>query len=163
MDIKKLIFILSIFGIIVFPFLFSKKEITFQKSINLPNFAIKDAKFSIYKGPIQKKGEFKNGYIYNKAYVSEYITIKFFDKNSTLQAKKLVYNQIYNFVDATYKTTEYTYIANKGSYDEQNNIFTSEKFRFFNQKIEGKGINLLYKNDILTADNILYIIKDFDD
>jgi len=160
MGLKGNLFILFIIVIILFPFFFSKKEIKFKKEINLATFIIKDGKFKIYNKKVEKSGNFKNlNYYNNNNYLLDNAEIKFFDKNSSLKSKKIVYNGVYNLKDAIYKTIDYKYIAEKAIYDDKQDRLIAYNFEFFNQKIDGKGDKMIYQNNILKADNIKYNIK----
>ena len=164
MDLKKIVFVIFLLSIIFFPFLFSKKEIQFQKEINLPNFIIENGNFKTYNKNLDKKGNFEKLNFYKKDfYKVKKIKMLFFENNNSLSAKKIVYNGIYNFYKGTYITSDYKYKAEKGTYNEKNRELISSKFEFFNKKIDGKGKQMRYKNNKIEAQNILYIIKDIDE
>jgi len=162
MGLKAKIFILFLFGVIFFPFFFSKKEIKIEKSILLPYIEVKNGAFKTYDTILQKDGFFKKlKYFDQKNYKSEDLQIKFLDKNSTLFAKKLIFDGKYKFFNAKYITPTYTYLAKQAIYDDKTKILKAYDFQFFNKKIDGKGAEMIYKNNIILADNIIYTIKGF--
>jgi len=164
MDLKKTFFLIFLIGIIFFPFLFSKKEIKFEKTIHLPNFIIKNGSFETYNQTIEKKGSFVRVDFYNKSnYKSDNLEIKFFDKNSSLKAQKMVYDGVYTFFNGNYKTKDYLYTAQKSIYKEKLKKLISYNFEFFNNKLDGKGSKMVYQNKIIKADNIHYTIKDLNE
>jgi hypothetical protein len=139
MDLKQLFFLSFLLFVILFPFFFSKKEVKIAESIELPNFESQSGKFEIFKDKILKEGSFSNASLYN-------------DKNIT--ADRLY---IYSFEDNStfFAVLNYYYLLEKKlvSYD----------FNFSTPKIVGKGEKLSYKDKVVKADKILYIIKDIDE
>ena len=162
MGLKEKLFILFLIGVIFFPFFFSKKEIKIEKKIKLPYIELKNGFFKTYDEILKENGNFKTlQYFNSKYYISKKLKIKFLDKNSSLFAKKLVFNGKYNFFDAKYITPTYTYLAKKAIYDDKTKILIAYNFKFFNEKIDGKGLEMIYKDDKIIADNIIYTIKGF--
>ena len=162
MGLKEKLFILFLIGIIFFPFFFSKKEIKIERNILLPYIEVKNGFFKTYNKILKKDGSFKELQYFNtKNYISKNLQIKFLDKNSTLFAEKLIFNGKYNFFDTKYITPTYTYLAKKAIYDDKTKILIAYNFTFFNDKIDGKGIEMIYKDDKIVADNIIYTIKGF--
>ena len=47
--------------------------------------------------------------------------------------------------------------------DDKINKLIAYNFRFFNEKVEGRGKRMDYKDEVLKADNIFYVIKGIDD
>ena len=162
MGLKEKLFIFFLIGIIFFPFFFSKKEIKIEKKIKLPYVSLKNGNFKTYNTILKKDGEFEKLDFFNKNdYTSYNLKIKFLDKNSTLFTKQLIFNGKYNFFNVKYITPTYIYLAKKAIYDEKTKILTAYNFQFFNEKINGKGKKMVYKNDTIIADNIIYTIKGF--
>ncbi len=165
MDLKKTIFLSLIFAIIIFPVLFytSPKQISSQK-ITLPNIIVKNGKFETYTISLDKNGSFSNlNYYTQQYYTINNLKVKLCDKNSTLLSQTAIYKNIWIFEKNLYKTPTLKYFSNISHYNPSTKELTSEKFTFFNNKIEGKGEQMVYKNDILTAKNIIYKIKVKDD
>jgi len=161
MDLKQKLFVFFLIFIIVFPFFFSKKNLSITKQISLPNITIKNGEFVSYDPNLTKKGDFKylsyfndNNYIFDKAYVF------LVDKNSSLNSKKIKYHNNYYLYDSIYKTPEYTYISPYAIYNDKTKILTAYKLKFFNKKVRGFATKMIDKNDILIAQNVDYIIKD---
>ena len=164
MGIKINLFLFFLVCVIIFPFFFSKIEISFKIEINLPNFVVESGKFSTYEVNITKKGKFSHLDFYNlKNYVAKDVEVEFFDRNSILKSKEIVYNGKYNFLDAKYTTKDYKYLAKSGIYDDKINKLIAYNFRFFNEKVEGRGKRMDYKDKVVKADNIFYVIKGIDD
>jgi len=160
MDLKEKVFILFLIAVISFPFFFSKKEININKKTILPNISISNANFKSYNINLEKKGYFsKLDYFNQNNYTAYNLKMVFLDKNSTLYAKKMHYNKTYKFFHPIYINENYTYKAKNAIYNDKNKTLTAYDFQFFNQNIDGKGKKMIYKNDILIADNIDYIIK----
>lgn len=160
MDLKEKIFILFLIVAITFPFFFSKKEINIQKEIKLPNIVIKKANFKSYNKILEKNGNFETlNYFNQNNYTATNLKVNFLTKKSKLYAKKMEYNLVYNFFNATYINKDYTYKSKYAIYNDKNKTLTAYNFTFFNKNIDGKGEKMVYKNDILTAYNIVYNIK----
>jgi hypothetical protein len=162
MGIKEILFTFFLISAISIPFFFKQKEINIDRKINLPNIEIKKGYFKEFKLKLEKKGTFnKVDYINNNNYTIYGLDMHLIDKNSNLKAKKVHFNKLYHFYDFSYITDEYTYNSNRLLYNHKTKIATSDYFTFFNKKIDGKGENMVYKDDIITAHNIKYIIKGF--
>ena len=161
MDIKKSLLILFLIFTITFPFFFTTKKIEYKESKkSLPYIQIYDGKFKVYNKTLEKKGKFKKSDYFNKNYfITNNLDMFLYDKNASLISKKVVYKNKYYLTDATYTTDKYKYKAKNGIYNENTKTFIGYNFKFFNDKIDGKGNKMIYKNDILTADNIKYTIK----
>ena len=160
MGLKEKLFILFLIIVIVFPFFFSTKEIKIDKKIKLANIVIQNGKFMYYKKELQKTGSFDNlDYFSQNNYILDKMKIKFLDKNATLFSKKMIFNGVYNLYNMKYKTKDYTYLAKYAIHYEKEDKTVAYNFTFLNKKVDGKGEKMVYKNDILLADNITYIIK----
>jgi len=160
MGLKEKLFILFLIIVIIFPFFFSTKEIKVDKKIKLANIIVKNGDFMYYKRELQKTGTFENlDYFSQNNYVVNKMVMKFLDKNATLFSKKMVFDGVYNFYNMKYKTQDYIYLAKYAIYYDKEDKTVAYNFRFYNQKIDGKGKKMVYKNDILLADNIIYTIK----
>jgi hypothetical protein len=162
MGIKEILFAIFLLIAISIPFFFKQKNINLNNKINLPNIEIKEGNFKKLTLELEKKGTFsKIYYINNNNYTIYNLIINMIDKNSTLISKKVHFNGLYHFYKVSYITKNYIYNANKAIYNPKTKITTSDKFSFFNEKVNGKGKNMVYKDDIITANNIDYIIKGF--
>jgi len=161
MDIKKSLLVLFIIITITFPFFFSPKKIEYKESNkSLPYIQIYNGVFKVYNKIIEKKGTFSQTNYFNKNYfITNNLDMFLYDKNSSLKAKKVLYKNQYYLTNVIYKTNKYKYKAKNGIYNENTKTFIGYNFQFFNDKIDGKGNKMIYKNDILTADNIKYTIK----
>jgi len=162
MDIKKYLFVIFIIIIILFPFSFSKKEIVIKHKINLPKITLKDSDFKIYNKQLEKTGTFSYLELFNdKKYIIYNLNTKFIEENNTFIAKRVLFNKLYRFWDATYITKDYTYITKSGIYNPKNKKITAYNFKFFNKEIDGEGSKMIYLNNQIYADNIKYILKGF--
>jgi len=162
MGIKEILFAFFLIIAISTPFFFKKKEINTVNKINLPNIEIEQGNFKKFTLNLDKKGTFvKLDYINNNDYIVYNLIMHIIDKNSTLKSKKLHFHNVYNFYKMSYITDSYIYNANKSIYNPNTKIALANYFSFFNKRIDGKGKNMAYKNDIITANNIHYIIKGF--
>ena len=161
MDLKKSLLVLFIIFTISFPFFFSPKKIEYKESNKtLPYIQVYNGKFKVYNKTLEKKGKFKKTDYFNQNnIITDNLNMFFYDKNASLISKKIIYKGKYYLTDITYITDKYKYLADNGIYDDFTKTFTGYKFKFFNSKIDGKGNKMIYKNDILTADNIKYTIK----
>ena len=161
MDLKKSLLVLFIIFTISFPFFFSTKKVEYKKSNKiLPYIQIYNGNFKVYNINLEKKGSFTKTYYFNQNdIIIDNLNMFLFDKNASLISKKVIYKGQYYLTDIRYITDKYKYFANNGIYDDNTKTFTGYKFKFFNNKIDGKGKKMIYKNDILTADNIKYTIK----
>ena len=160
MDLKEKLFAIFLVIVIVFPFFFQKKEIIVKNKISLPSMTLDNGNFKQYDTNLKKTGTFKHLDFYNNNYYkTNNLTIHFLDKNSTLITKKLIYKKIYNLFNVKYITNQYTYVAKKAIYDDKINKAIAYNFHFYNDKIIGYGKIMIYKNNIITANNIKYIFK----
>jgi len=161
MDVKQ-IFILILLAIVISPFFFQKQKISEYKSINLPYMTIDNGKFKSYNPKLEKTGTFVKLDFYNQNdYILYNLHMNLLDKNATLDSYKVVFNKIYHLYNNVYKDEKYTYLSNKSTYDKRNGVLKSDKFQFFDKKVYGYGINMVYKNDTVSAENIVYDIKGF--
>jgi len=162
MDIKKIIFIIVLITIILFPFAFSKKEIVIKHKISLPKITLKKAEFKTFNTLLEKKGTFDYlELIDEKKYNVYNLKTIFLEKNSTLISEKTFFNKNYKFWNVQYITPNYTYIAKYGIYNPKTKKAIAYNFKFFNQKIDGEGKKMIYFNQNIYADNIKYILKGF--
>jgi hypothetical protein len=163
MGIKEILFAFFLIISISIPFFFKQKELNLDKKIDLPNIEVKKGSFKELTLKLEKKGTFdKLDYINNNNNYTIYnLFMHRMDKKSNLKAKKVYFNNLYYFYKISYITDNYIYNANKAIYNPKTKIASSDYFTFFNNKIDGKGENLIYKDDIITANNIKYIIKGF--
>jgi hypothetical protein len=163
MGIKEILFTIFLIISISIPLFFKQKNIDSLKNTkNLPNIEIEKAIFKNFTTKLEKNGTFnKLDYFRSNNYIVHNLDMDIINKKANLKAKKLYFNNLYNFYDASYKTNDYTYNANKVIYNPKTKLTTSDYFTFFNKKIDGKGKDMIYKNDIITAKNILYTIKGF--
>jgi hypothetical protein len=163
MDIKEILFTIFLITSISIPLFFKQKNINSVHKINLPNIEIQKGKFKILKTDLEKNGTFKKlDYFSNNNYVVYNLNMFIANKKSNLKSQKVYFHNVYSFYNASYKTDNYIYNANKSKYNPITKIATSKYFTFFNKKIDGKGKNMKYKDDIITAHNIKYIIKGFE-
>jgi len=161
MGIKEILFITFLIISISMPFFFKQKNIIIEKKNSFPLIEIENGNFKIFNKTLTQQGEFsKLDYLNDNLYKIYNSYISFIDKNSTLKSKIITYkNNNYYFYNAIYKNNEYTYKSKYSIYFNDSKTLKSKSFSFFNKKIEGKGKNLTYKNDIITANDIFYIIK----
>jgi len=160
MGIKEKFFILFIIVVIIFPFFFNVKEIKVDKKIKLPNMVVQNGDFKYYKINLQRVGDFTVlSYFNQNNYIVKDLKVKFLDKNSTLFSKKMIFNKVYNLYNMKYKTDDYIYLADYAKHYIKGDKTIAYNFRFFNKKIDGKGTKMVYKNDKVYANNIIYIIK----
>jgi hypothetical protein len=162
MGIKEILFTFFLIIAISIPFFFKPKDINIDKKINLPNIEIKEGNFKEFTLKLEKNGTFNNlNYINNNNYTIYNLFMNIIDKNATLKSKQVHFNNLYHFYNISYITDDYIYNANKAIYNPKTKVATANYFTFFNNKIDGKGENMRYKDDIITAHNIDYIIKGF--
>jgi hypothetical protein len=162
MGIKEILFTFFLIVAISIPFFFKQKEINIDKKINLANIEIKKGNFKKFTLKLEEKGTFeKLNYMSNNNYKIYNLFMNILDKNANLKSQRVHFNNLYNFYNLSYMTDDYIYNANKAIYNPKSKITISDYFTFFNKKIDGKGENMRYKDDIITAHNIKYIIKGF--
>ena len=160
MGIKEILFILFLIISISVTLFFKQKNIEVNYRINLPNIQVENGTFKKFTTHLEENGTFRKlDFFSNNNYLIYNLNMNILSKNSNLKSEKLHFNGVYNFYNAIYKTSEYTYKSSYSIHNPKTKITTSEKFTFFNKKINGKGKNMVYKNDIITANNIDYIIK----
>ena len=160
MGIRLFFIVLTI--IIFFPFFFSKKRIDIKESNEiLPYIIIEKGEFKSYDLNLSKKGRFEIlNYFATGDWEAKTITINFLDKNSSLFADNINYNnKSYFLTNSKYITDNYTYFSEKALYKDK--ILKTDNFKFFNSKIYGYGEKMLYKDDIIKADKIVYFLKGF--
>jgi len=159
MDIKQ-IFIIILLAIVVSPFFFQKQKVAEYKHISLPYMTIDNGKFKSYEPIVDKNGTFVKLDFYNQNdYILYTLHLNLLDRNSSLESYKVVFNDIYHLYNNVYKEAKYTYLSKYSTYDQHKKLLKSDKFQFFNDKIYGNGINMVYKDKKISAENIFYNIK----
>jgi len=163
MGIKEKIFVGILIFFILIPFFFKEKYLKIEKSkTNLPSIVIENGNFKKFEKNLLEKGVFsKLDYITDNNYIIYDLNMTIMKKSDIMLADKVHFNKIYNFFNFTYITKDYIYKSNKLKYNQITKVANSDYFKFFNKKIDGRGENMVYKNDIITANNIDYIIKGF--
>jgi hypothetical protein len=164
MDIKEILFTVFLIISVSIPLFFKQKNINhLNNKENKPNIEIQEGKFKNFVIKLEENGTFnKLNYFKNNNYIIYDLNMNLIKKKASLKAKKVYFNNgLYYFYNTSYKTNTYVYNTNKAIYNPKIKLLTSEYFTFFNKKIDGKGENMRYKDDIITAKNILYIIKGF--
>jgi len=159
----KQIFIFILFIVVISPFFFQKQKISEYKNIKLPYITIDNGKLKTYEPYLKKTGLFLKLDFYNQNnYILHNLHLNLLDKNATLDSYKVVFNNIYFLYNNVYQEPKYTYLSKYSIYNQKTKTLKSKQFQFFNKKntIYGSGINMIYKNDIISAENIFYNIKD---
>ena len=160
MGLKEVLFSIFLIIAIIIPLFFKQKEISIIHKINLPNIEITNGSFQKFTTKLEENGTFsKLDYISNNNYSAYNLITNIIDKNYILKTKKMHFENVYNFYNIKYITDNFTYQAKNAIYNPKTKVATAEYFTFFNKKIDGKGKNMVYKNDIITANDIDYIIK----
>ena len=159
MDIKQ-IFIIILLAIVISPFFFQKQKIADYKEIKLPYMTINNGHFKSYEPIVDKNGTFTKLDFYNQNNYTLYnLHLNLLDTNATLDSYKVVFHNIYHLYNNVYKDPKYTYLSEYSTYNQNTKTLKSDKFQFFNDRVYGNGINMVYKDKVVSAENIFYNIK----
>jgi len=134
MDIKESLFLFFLILSVSVPFFFKKENIkNITNRISLPDVVVINGKFAEFNPKLVKEGHFKKlSYFNNNNFNVDSVFVKFNEENltSTITAKKMVYNGVFNFFDLIYQTNSFKYYSKNTIYDDKNGIITAKNIQF---------------------------------
>ena len=161
--VKVLLFFVLIFGIMFYPLITDNyKTIKPNGSgTELPDVEVKDGKFFIYNGILEKKGDFKILNIYKKDYIAFKLNVYDLLKFEIYKSSKTVFKgDIITGYNVRYKNKDMELNTKIAHYDKNTKIINGGKFELYSKDFRGYGENFEVDNKKdLYAQKITYYLK----
>jgi hypothetical protein len=159
----KIIFLLMIIFIMIFPIFFSNKihKNLSKKKANKPLIEIVEGRYKKYNKILEINGSFSKAYIFKNFYQFDNLYANNLIKKEKYFAKwALRKNNLIKAKSVKYLNKDYTVEAKRGIYYENKKFLKGWDFNFSSNKARGKGKYFeIDKNKNIYAKNVIYYIK----
>ncbi len=161
---KIVLFILILAGIMIYPVIElnnykPQKEV---KNVSFIPTVLKNGKYFIYKGVLEKEGSFEELKVFSKKRLEAYdFTLKNVLKQTVLTSERVDYKDpLLRGKTVNYMTKDYNLSTDFAVYNNKTEILNGGKFKVFGNSFRGFGQKFkVDKNDNVYADNIKYFLK----